>query len=97
MLLTTCMVVAGANALNCYLERDSDRLMKRTARRPLPDGRMQPRMALVFGLFLGAVSVPVLTLAINPLTGQRKPGLTAWRARSSEPTTSPPSNSEQSV
>ena len=69
MLITTCMVVAGANALNCYLERDSDRLMQRTARRPLPDGRMQPRMALIFGLFLGAVSVPILTLAINPLTG----------------------------
>ena len=37
MLITTCMVVAGANALNCYLERDSDRLMQRTARRPLSD------------------------------------------------------------
>jgi len=69
MLLTTCMVVAGANALNCYLERDSDRLMQRTARRPLPDGRMQPRLALIFGLALGGISVPVLTFAINPLTG----------------------------
>ena len=31
MLITTAMVVAAANTLNCYLERDSDRLMMRTA------------------------------------------------------------------
>lgn len=69
MLLTTAAVVGAANALNCYLERDTDRLMTRTAGRPLPDQRMEPQLALVFGCLLGALSVPLLTFAINPLTG----------------------------
>ncbi|MGB5812875.1 MAG: heme o synthase [Polyangiales bacterium] len=69
MLLTTAMVVGAANALNCYLERDSDRLMARTANRPLPDGRLQPSWALVLGVVMGLVSVPVLWQAVNPMTG----------------------------
>ncbi|MEO0323019.1 MAG: heme o synthase [Myxococcota bacterium] len=69
MLLTTSAVVAAANALNCWLERDTDRLMRRTRLRPLPDGRLAPRWALALGLGLGVVSVPLLTLLVNPLTG----------------------------
>lgn len=69
MLATTAMVVAAANSLNCYLERDSDRFMERTRLRPLPDGRLDPRVALVVGVVLGLVSVPALTFAVNPLTG----------------------------
>ncbi len=65
----TLMVVAGANALNCYLERDTDRLMARTAQRPLPTGRMRPETALAFGLLLSGISVPLLTLATTPLAG----------------------------
>ncbi len=68
-LLATAMVVGAANTLNCWLERDVDRHMARTKRRPLPDGRLSPRAALWLGLGLGAISVPVLTLAVNPLTG----------------------------
>lgn len=44
---------AGANALNCYLDRDIDGVMKRTARRPLPTRALIPRHALVFGVSLG--------------------------------------------
>ena len=69
MLITTAMVVGAANTLNCYLERDIDRLMIRTARRPLPDGRLAPKWALVLGLSLALVSVPLLVIAVNPLTG----------------------------
>jgi protoheme IX farnesyltransferase len=69
MLTTTAMVVAAANALNCYLERDSDRFMERTRLRPLPDGRLDPKVALFVGIALGLVSVPALTFAVNPLTG----------------------------
>ena len=69
MLLTTACVVAGANSLNCWLERDSDRFMRRTMGRPLPAGRMEPKIAMVFGLLLGLISVPALTLLINPVTG----------------------------
>lgn len=68
-LAATAMVVGAANTLNCWLERDVDRHMARTKRRPLPDGRLDPRMALGLGLGLGAVSVPVLTIVANPLTG----------------------------
>jgi protoheme IX farnesyltransferase len=66
--LGTALVVSGANALNMYLERGSDGLMARTARRPLPQGRMSPRLALVFGLVLGLGSLPLLALAANTLT-----------------------------
>lgn len=69
MLATTAAVVAAANSLNCWLERDSDRLMRRTMERPLPDRRLAPNVALVMGIGLGLVSVPVLALLVNPLTG----------------------------
>lgn len=68
-LVGTSLVVASANALNCWMERDSDKHMARTKQRPLPAGRMDARVALGFGLLLGAFSVPLLALAVNPLTG----------------------------
>ncbi len=69
MLTTTAAVVGAANALNCWLERDSDRLMARTMNRPLPDGRLEPKIALWLGVALGLTSVPVLTFGVNALTG----------------------------
>lgn len=69
MLLTTGMVVGAANTLNCYLERDIDRLMARTANRPLPDRRLEPWWALTLGLVMGLFAVPTLMLAVNPVTG----------------------------
>jgi protoheme IX farnesyltransferase len=68
-LLGTGLVVAAANTLNCFLERDVDRLMARTRARPLPAGRLAPQAALFFGLSLAAMGVPLLTLAVNPLAG----------------------------
>lgn len=65
----TALVVGSANALNMYLERFSDRLMARTKNRPLPAGRLDPNVALAFGLVLGLISVPVLTFAVNAMTG----------------------------
>ena len=65
----TVLIVAAANVLNMYLERDSDALMKRTMNRPLPGRRMLPQLALRFGLLLAAVSVPLLTFAVGPLPG----------------------------
>ena len=63
------LVVGCANALNCWMERDSDGLMERTSNRSLPAGRLSPQAALWFACLLGAVSIPVLTLLVNPLTG----------------------------
>jgi protoheme IX farnesyltransferase len=68
-LFATAGTVAAANALNCFLERESDRLMTRTRNRPLPAGRMDPSVALGFGLALGAISIPALTFSTNLLTG----------------------------
>ena len=68
LLLTMSMIVGGANALNCYLERDSDRFMKRTATRPLPSGRLAPAWGLTVGLGLGLTSLPILAYFVNLLT-----------------------------
>lgn len=67
-LIATAGTVGAANALNCYLERDSDRFMARTRNRPLPAGRMEPLVALFFGLSLAAFSIPTLALSANLLT-----------------------------
>jgi len=68
-LVGTVLIVAAANVLNMYLERDSDALMARTMNRPLPAHRMEPGVALKFGLLLAAVSVPLLTFAVGALPG----------------------------
>lgn len=71
-MLVTLLAVSGtvgaANTLNCYWERQSDRFMARTRNRPLPSGRMEPAVALGFGLLLAAVSLPALVLGANLLT-----------------------------
>jgi heme o synthase len=68
-MLGTVLVVSGANTLNMYIERESDRFMARTKNRPLPSGRMAPEIALWFGLAISAVAIPLLTFAVNAMTG----------------------------
>ncbi len=68
-LVGTVLIVAAANVLNMYLERDSDALMARTSNRPLPARRMDPQVALRFGLLLAAISVPLLTFGVGALPG----------------------------
>jgi protoheme IX farnesyltransferase len=63
------LVVAGAAALNCYIERDIDAKMQRTKDRPLPAKRMKPQTALIFGSVLLAISLPSLFVLINVPTG----------------------------
>jgi protoheme IX farnesyltransferase len=61
-------VAAGsANAINCYLDRDVDELMRRTRRRPLPAHQVSPESALRFGYVLGAASFLFLSIAVNVL------------------------------
>lgn len=67
-LLGTVGIVAAANALNCYLERESDKHMLRTRGRPLPAGRLEPAWALAFGFVMALLSLPLLALAVNPVT-----------------------------
>lgn len=68
-LVGTTLAVGGANALNMYLERDRDGRMERTAGRPLPQGRLAPGLALAWGIAQAVVSVPLLVLGVNALTG----------------------------
>ena len=58
----------GANAINCYLDRDIDQVMPRTKRRPLPMHRIAPRNALAFGVVLGVLAFAWLWLVVNPLS-----------------------------
>ena len=69
LMLGTGLIVGAANTLNMYLERDIDCLMVRTRNRPLPARRMDPGFALAFGVAQAFVSVPLLTFALDPLTG----------------------------
>jgi protoheme IX farnesyltransferase len=68
VVLTGGALAAGAaNALNCYIDRDIDQLMKRTASRPLPAHTISPRAVLVFGLSLAVISVALMAAFTNPL------------------------------
>jgi protoheme IX farnesyltransferase len=67
VLLGITLAAGAANALNCYLERERDARMERTASRPLPSGRLAPARALGFGLALCAGAAAVLALAANPM------------------------------
>jgi len=62
-----CIALAGgaAGALNQWYEADIDAVMKRTADRPIPAGRMDPQSALHFGVGLGVFSVLLMGLALN--------------------------------
>ena len=62
------LAAAGANALNMYIDRDIDRLMARTQRRPLVTGAITPTHALVFALVLEAAAGVELWLLVNPLS-----------------------------
>jgi protoheme IX farnesyltransferase len=63
----TALAAGGTLALNQYLERDLDAHMERTRHRPLPDGRLLPGEALVFGLVLLAVGLIWLALGAGLL------------------------------
>lgn len=62
------LLVAAANALNCWLESDVDALMQRTEGRPLPSGRLPRDHALGFGICC-AITATYALFRLNPLTG----------------------------
>jgi len=68
LFLGTAMLVASANMLNCWYERDTDALMLRTRLRPIPAGRLDAWSGFAAGIALGVFSIPILALAVNPLT-----------------------------
>jgi protoheme IX farnesyltransferase len=72
------LAAGGANALNMYIDRDIDRLMKRTQNRPLVTGVIAPANALVFALVLEAVAFVELWLLVNPLSAVLAVSATAF-------------------
>jgi protoheme IX farnesyltransferase len=62
------LAAGGANAINMYVDRDIDRVMKRTKNRPLVTGAMTPAAALVFALALEVAAFVELWLAVNLLS-----------------------------
>ena len=62
------LLAFGVAALNQYWERDLDKLMERTAKRPLPIGKLTPAEALIFSLAITAGAEIYLALAVNLLT-----------------------------
>jgi protoheme IX farnesyltransferase len=66
-LVGTALVVAGANALNMFLERDVDCYMKRTSVRPLPTGRLLADEVLAFGVTISVLGLILLSLFVTKL------------------------------
>src|SRR5262250_3103876 len=66
------LAAGSANTINCYLDRDIDAVMRRTARRPLarpaPMAMIKPAEALLFGVVLGAASTVLLGTLVNWLS-----------------------------
>ena len=67
-MLGTGLFAAGSSALNQFIERRVDALMRRTAVRPLPAGRIRPRNAVLFGMLLIFAGAIILTLFVNLMT-----------------------------
>ena len=62
------LLSSGIATINQYMERDLDALMRRTANRPLPSGRLLPWEALAFGVALIVLAEVYLAVLVNPLT-----------------------------
>jgi len=62
------LAAGGANAINCYVDRDIDQIMGRTRKRPLPMHKVPPRNALVFGVTLGVLAFGFLAATVNTIS-----------------------------
>jgi protoheme IX farnesyltransferase len=88
--LAGALASMGASALNHYYDRDIDKGMERTAKRPIPAGRLSPKSVLAYGIAVSAISVIIAWFTLNPMaTGMIALGIffyviiyTAWLKRS---------------
>ena len=60
-----CLASMGSSAFNHYFDRDIDKLMSRTVKRPIPAGRLEPKNVLIYGIALCASSVIISFLTLN--------------------------------
>ena len=68
VILGGSLAAGGANAINMYVDRDIDDVMRRTRHRPLPRHAVPPRNALLFGIALTVIAFAWLSLAVNLLS-----------------------------
>jgi len=88
--LAGALASMGASALNHYYDRDIDKMMERTTKRPLPSGRLIPKNVLMYGIGICILSVAIAWFTLNPIaTGMIALGIffyviiyTAWLKRS---------------
>lgn len=88
--LSGALASMGASALNHYYDRDIDKIMERTAQRPIPAGRLSPGSVLAYGIAISVLSVGIALVTLNPVaTGMIALGIffyviiyTAWLKRS---------------
>ena len=67
VLVGGALAAGGANTMNCWIERDRDRIMARTRHRPLPSGEINAQRALIFGLVLEVLAFGLLWSVANLL------------------------------
>ena len=65
LVISGTLASAGSSALNHYYDRDIDKVMPRTSKRPIPSGKLLPQRVLFFGLLLCVVSVSIAVLTLN--------------------------------
>lgn len=88
--LAGALASMGASALNHYYDRDIDKIMERTAKRPIPAGRLAPKNVLAYGIGVSVSSIVIAWFTLNPIaTGMIALGIffyvfiyTAWLKRS---------------
>lgn len=68
-LVGTYLIAAGTGAHNQFMERVSDRLMKRTSKRPMPDQRVDSKSGMIFSLTMIFSGLFYLILLVNPVAG----------------------------
>ena len=66
--LGIALVAGAAAAINCLVEQNIDKLMRRTSRRPLPRGQLATSETLLFAACIGAAGLAILYALVNPLT-----------------------------
>jgi protoheme IX farnesyltransferase len=67
LVLAGALASMGSSALNHYYDRDIDKLMVRTAKRPIPSGKLSPKSVLIYGLSMSIASVIIAWLTLNPV------------------------------
>ena len=72
------VAAGGANAMNCYFDRDIDGMMLRTQGRPIPSGQIEPERAAVFGILLGGIGFVTLEAFANLLAASLTLGAFAF-------------------